>query len=47
VAILNVQTVLGGGTESKLNELALIVVPLAGTLLGISVIRIMKSRRAR
>jgi hypothetical protein len=46
VAILNLQTVLGGGTESKLNELALIVVPLAGTLLGISVIRILKSPRA-
>jgi hypothetical protein len=46
VAILNVQTVLSESTESKLNELALIVVPLAGTLLGISVIRITKSRRA-
>src|SRR5579884_3262282 len=44
-AILNVQTVLREGTESKLNELALIAVPLAGSLLGISVTRILKSRR--
>jgi hypothetical protein len=46
VAVLNLETVLKEGTESKLNELALIVVPLAGTLLGISLTRILKSRRA-
>jgi hypothetical protein len=46
VAILNLQTVLSEGTESRLNELALIGVPLAGTLLGVSLIVILKSRKA-
>ena len=45
-AVLNLQTVFAEGTESRLNELALIAVPVAGTLLGIAVTVILKSRRA-
>jgi hypothetical protein len=47
VAILNLQTVVSEGTESKLNELALIVVPMAGSALGVSITSILKSRLAR
>ena len=47
VAILNLQTVLTEGTESKLNELALIVVPLAATLFGIGVTTFLKFRIGR
>ena len=46
VAILNSPTVLSEGMESKLNELALVAVPLAGTLIGISLTTVVKSRRA-
>jgi hypothetical protein len=47
VAILNSQTVVSESTESKLNELALIVIPLAGCALGIGLTSILKSRMAR
>jgi hypothetical protein len=46
VAILNLQAVPNEGTEPKLNALALIVVPLAGVLRGISLTQILKSRSA-
>jgi hypothetical protein len=46
VALLNLQTVLSEDTQSKLNELALVAVPLAGTLIGIRPTAILKSRRA-
>jgi hypothetical protein len=46
VAILNLPTVLSEGTESRLNELALVGVPLAGTLIGIRLTAVLKSQSA-